>query len=133
MVTTVFINTGQNWLADRMTQATVTATGWYIGWGTGGSGTGSTATQTNLDLVAAATEARVTATAESQPTADTNRWIGRITAGTAKTIEEAGLFISLTGTASDMIIRGNHAAVTVATGDIVEYTIDLTFNNGAGT
>lgn len=128
MTAVVYVDTGTEIVSDAllaMVGATVTASGFYIGWGTGGSGTGGTATNTDVDLNAPATESRVSATTEDQSAADTDRWIGRLTAGTAKTVEEAGLYIDATGTATDMLIRGNHAEITLATDDIVEYTFTL--------
>ncbi len=62
---------------------------------------------------------------ESQSAADTLQWIGRLTTTTAKTIEEFGFFIDATGTATDMLIRANHGAVSLATDDIIEYTLTL--------
>ena len=130
MATVVFVDTGTEIVADAVlgiagAGGPATATGFYIGWGTGGSGTLSTATAGDVDLSAPATESRVSATSETQPSADTTQWVGRLQTTTAKTIEEAGLFIDATGTATDMLIRGNHDAVGLATDDIIEYTISL--------
>jgi len=126
----VFTQTGARWNADKFVELATasgpnTATTWYIGWGTGGSSTGATATAGNTDLAAAATEARVVATV-SQPAATTDQWTGTITAGTAKTVEEAGLF---NATASGiMVIRGSHGGVALATGDSIAYTIQLSWS-----
>lgn len=124
MTAVIFVDSGTEIVSDLIMNGGGTAT-FYIGWGTGGSSTGATATNTDVDLAAAATEARVTATTEDQPSGDTNRWIGRLTAETSKTIEEVGLFQHGTGTATDMIIRGSHGGLTLATDDIVEYTVTL--------
>ena len=110
MTAVIFVDNGTELMSDVMlafTGASVTASGWYIGWGTGGSGTLSTATNTDVDLEAPATEARVSATAETQSAGDTNQWVGRLQTTTSKTIEEAGLYTDATGTATDMWIRGN--------------------------
>lgn len=128
MTAVVYVDTGTEFVADKITSA-VAAT-YYIGWGTGGSSTGATATGTDVDLAAAATEARVTATTEDQPAADTNRWVGRLTTTTAKVIEEVGLFFHGTSTATAMIIRNSHGGISLATDDVVEYDIRLQQTNG---
>lgn len=128
MTAVVYVDTGTNIVSDALLAivgASVTASGFYIAWGTGGSSTGATATNTDVDLAARATEAAVSATSETQSAADTCQWIGRLTTTTVKTIEEVGLFIDATGTASDMIIRASHGGVVMATDDIIEYTISL--------
>ena len=129
MATVIYVDNGTELITD-LTQGFVgggpTASGFYMGWGTGGSGTLGTATNTDVDLRVPATESRVSTTGESQSAADTVQWIGTLTAvGTAKTIEEFGLFIDATGTASDMLIRANHGGVALATEDAIEYTASL--------
>ena len=128
MPTTLFVDNGTDLVSDALLTlvgASVTASGFYIGWGTGGSSTGGTATNADVDLEAPATEARVSATSETQSAADTDQWRGTLQTTTAKTIEEAGLFINATGTATDMIIRANHGGVVMATDDQIEYTFSL--------
>ena len=128
MVATLYVDNGTDLVSDALLSivgASVTASGFYIGWGTGGSSTGGTATNTDVDLEAPATEARVSATSETQSAADTNQWIGTLQTTTVKTIEEAGLFIDATGTSTDMIIRANHGGVVLATDDQIEYTFSL--------
>jgi hypothetical protein len=127
MVAVIYVDNGTDLVSDALLAlvgASVTASGFYIGWGTGGSSTGGTATNTDVDLEAPATETRVSATSETQA-GDTNTWVGRLTTTTVKTVEEAGLYIDATGTATDMIIRGNHGGVVLATDDIIEYTFTL--------
>ena len=130
MVATVFTTTGARWDADKFIDLATasgpsTATDWFIGWGTGGSSTGGTATAGDLDLKAAATEARVSATV-TQPAATTDRFVATITAGTAKTVEESGLFKA---TASGiMVARGSHVGVALATGDAIQYTWELSWS-----
>ena len=129
MVAVLYVDNGTDLVSDgllALVGASVTASGFYMGWGTGGSSTGGTATNTDVDLRVPATEARVSTTGESQSAADTDQWIGTLTAvGTAKTIEEFGLFIDATGTATDMLIRANHGGVALATEDAIEYTCSL--------
>ena len=130
MTATIFVDNGTDLSADALLAlvgATVTASGFYVGWGTGGSSTGGTATNADVDLEAPATEARVSCTGESQSAADTNQFIGTLQTTTVKTIEEAGLYIDATGTATDMIIRANHGGVVMATDDQIEYTFTLQY------
>ena len=128
MPAVVFVETGEAFVADKVSPQ-ATATAFHIGWGTGGSSTGATATNADIDLAAAATELRVTATVEDQSAADTCRWIGILTAvGTAKTIEEAGLFFHGTSTATALIIRTSHGGVALATDDQIQYTFTLQFS-----
>jgi hypothetical protein len=128
MTAVIYVDNGTELVSDAilaLTGASVTASGWYIAWGTGGSSSGGTATNTDVDLEARATETAVSATSETQSAADTNQWVGRLQTTTVKTIEEVGLFIDATGTATDMIIRASHGGVVMATDDIIEYTITL--------
>lgn len=131
MTATVYTDLGKQWTARHMNDTVGTATGWYIGWGTGGSGTNATASDGDLDLFAAATEARVTATSEdvidTTVSDDTTRWISTLTAGTAKTIQEVGLFNHVTSTATAILIHANHGDIALATDDQIQYTIDLQF------
>ena len=126
MVAAVVTATGRTFIVDKIDD-TSTATGAFIGWGTGGSGTGGTATDVDTGLKAAATEAFQVAT-KSQPNADTNQYVATITAGTAKTIEEAIVLVG-TGTATGTnktLIRASHGGQTLATGDSIQYTITMT-------
>jgi len=128
MATTIFVDNGTELITDQtlgIVGTAVTASGFYIGWGTGGSSTGGTATNTDVDLEVPATEARVSCTDESESAADTAQWIGTLQTTTVKTIEESGLFIDATGTATDMLIRANHGGVVMATDDQIEYTFSL--------
>lgn len=120
---TVYTSEGEALLADLITNAaagtTATFTAWFISWG---SGTVTDA-KGSTGLEAEATEARVTATTEDQSAADTNRWIGTLTAGTAKTVSETGLHTLATN--GTMVIFGTYTGVALATDDQVQYTITL--------
>lgn len=119
--------TGITFITDKI-DGTSTATGFWIGWGTGGSSTGATATSADTGLKAAATEAWVAATV-TQSAVDTNQFVATITAGTGKTVEEAIVFAgttTATGTATNRcLIRASHGGVTLATGDAIQYTVTL--------
>lgn len=128
MTDTVVTATGLSFFVDR-TDDTSTATNWWIGWGTGGSSTGATATSADTGLAAAATEAWAAAT-PSQPSTVANQFVATLTAGTAKTVEEAILFAgtsTATGTATNRcIVRASHGGQTLATGDAIQYTFTIT-------
>ena len=128
MPTTLYVDNGTELITDQtlgIVGTAVTASGFYIGWGTGGSSTGGTATNDDVDLSVPATEARVSCTDESESAADTAQFIGTLQTTTVKVIEESGLFIDATGTATDMLIRANHGGVVLATDDQIEYTYTL--------
>ena len=130
MPTTLYVDNGTELITDQtlgIVGTAVTASGFYVGWGTGGSSTGGTATNDDVDLRVPVTEARVSCTDESESAADTAQFIGTLlnNGAAAKTIEEAGLFIDATGTATDMLIRANHGGVVLATSDQIEYTFTL--------
>lgn len=124
MVATVLTATGITFLTDKI-DSTTTASTFWIGWGTGGSSTGGTATSADTGLKASATEAWVAASL-SQPAVDTNQYVATITAGTAKTVEEAGVFAGTsTGASVKILIRASHGGVVLATGDAIQYTFTL--------
>lgn len=123
MVATSITATGRQWIVDRIDN-TIGAATWFGAWGTGGSGTLSTATTTDTALQAEATEARVAATV-SQSAVDTNQFVWTQTNQKAggKTIEEAAVINVATG--GTMLIRATHGALSLATGDSIQYTVTL--------
>lgn len=127
MTAQVLTATGITFLVDRIDD-TSTATNWWVGWGTGGSSTGATATSADTGLKAAATEAWAAAT-PSQSAVDTNQFVATLTAGTAKTIEEAILFAGTTTATTTVtnrcIVRASHGGQTLATGDAIQYTFQI--------
>lgn len=120
----VFTTSGTFFLTDLLIAGT-TATGWFIGYGSGTTTEGAS----DLDLDSVSTDVRVTATAvEEQPSAsDTAQFVGTVTIGAAGgiSVEEAGLFWDATGTASKMLIRGTHTTVAAAQNDQIRYTFRL--------
>ena len=123
MTAVVYTTVGKAFVVDRFDN-TVTATSAWIGWGTGGSSTGATATAGDTGLAVSATEAW-SAAVLSQPSADTNQFVATITAGTAKTIEEAGVFCGTATGSVTLLIRASHGGQTLATGDSIQYTFTL--------
>ena len=122
MVATVYTTVGAGVVVDLIDE-TIGAATMFIMWGTGGSGTLATAAVGDTGLFVSATETFAT-TAVSQPSADTNQWVGTLTAGTAKTIEEAGLFTASSG-AAPIVIHGNFGGIALATGDSIQFTVTL--------
>ena len=122
MVNTVYTSAGEAHVVDQI-DGTLTATEYWIAWGSGGSSTGATASKDNTTLFVEATDVRAT-TALSQSSADTNQFVGTLTVETvSKTIEEAGLMSTATG--GTLIIHGNHLGIGLATDDSIEYTVTL--------
>lgn len=127
MTATIFTTTGANWITDKFDNTYGTAT-FFGGWGTGGSSTGATATAGDTDLKAEATESRVSCTM-SQPSANINQFVYTLTNQKAggKTVEETAIFLaSGTGGSATLIIRANHGGSVLATGDAIQYTVQLT-------
>jgi len=96
---------------------TLSPTTHYIEWasGTGAHSKASTA------LFGAVSEARVSAT-KSQPVADKNRWVGTLTADSAKTITNAGVFTASAG--GTLLLASDFAGISLALGDSVQFTWD---------
>ena len=118
---TVYVDAGEAVVVDLIDGTSAVhldATNAKIAWGTGAG----TAAKSDTALFTEASEARVAATV-SQPAADTNRWVGTLTADAAKTITNAGLFNSATG--PTLIIHGDFAGIALAQGDKIEFTISL--------
>lgn len=105
-------------LIDGTSSVHLDTTNAKIAWGTGAG----TAGVGDTTLFTEATEARVVP-AVSQPSADTNRWIGTITADGAKTITNAGLFNSASG--ATLFVKGDFTGIVLATGDKIELTFTL--------
>ena len=120
---TVLTTVGKNWIVDVLDGLAVTAD--YIHWGTG-AGTSAVG---DVDLFTPATEARVLAT-RSQPSADTVRWVGTLTADGAKTITNAGVW-DAAGTGSPpsggtpLIVKGDFTGIALAINDQIQFTINL--------
>jgi hypothetical protein len=114
---TVLTQVGEEWIVDKLDE-TSQLTGDYIGWGTGAG----TAAKGDTTLFTEASEARVTGT-RSQPAADKIRWVGTITADGTKTITNAGNFDA--STSGNLIVKGDFTGIALASGDKIEFTIDL--------
>ena len=117
-------NFGEEWVVDKLRDKSGTGVGAqapeYVGWGTGAA-----PTETSTDLTTAAPEARTQCTLSKVGTGDAAvmRAVGTITATAARTITEVGLFHSSTG--ANMIVGSDHTSTVLATGEGIQYTIDI--------
>lgn len=114
---TVLTQAGEEWIVDKIDE-TVQTTGDYIAWGTGAG----TAAKADTTLFTEAAEARVVAT-RTQTLVDKIRWVGTLTAAAGKTITNAGNLTA--STAGVLIVHGDFTGIVLATGDQIQFTIDL--------
>lgn len=114
---TVLTQVGEEWVVDKLDE-TVQTTGDFVGWGTGAG----TAAKGDTTLFTEASEARVSAV-RSQPVADKIRWVATLTADAGKTITNAGNFTA--SSAGTLIVKGDFTGIVLASGDKIEFTIDL--------
>lgn len=125
-MTAYFTNVGKAETTNRIIGA---GTQWtYVAWGTGSTAGFSAATTA---LVTEGPEARVNGTgsrvtsASPAVTNDTYRVTATITASAARTPNQAGVFTA--STSGNMCVFGDHSATTLASGESIAYTIDVTF------
>lgn len=114
----VFTSVGEAKTADLFDGTVAAPANWHVGWGTGA--TAPAKGDTGLQTPSA--EARVAAT-ESQPLADKNRLVALITSAGAQTITEAAVFDASTG--GNMVVRGTFTGIVLASGDKIEFTIEI--------
>jgi hypothetical protein len=115
----VFTQAGEDFITDLVDGTVAGApANWYIAWGTGAG----TAVKGSTTLFTEAAEARVTAT-ESQPTSDTNRFVGTITAAAGKTITNAGVLSA--STSGTLFIHSDFTGVVLALGDSIQFTFEI--------
>ncbi|MCF7819886.1 MAG: hypothetical protein K9M44_00240 [Candidatus Pacebacteria bacterium] len=107
----------EEWIVDKIDNQ-VTTNVEHIAWG---SGSGSLS-KNNTTLFNEESEARIEAS-RSQASADVIEWIGTLTAESAKTITEAGLFNNIT--AGSLLMHGDFSGITLETGDKIEFTFQL--------
>lgn len=118
-MTAVFTSVGAAHECDVIDKSVSSPTTHFIGWGTGAG----SFTRASTQLVTE-TQARVAASA-NQPTDNTNRWSGVLTANADKTITEVGLFI-VDGTASGTAkILADFSAIALISGDSIDFKLDL--------
>lgn len=117
---TVLTNVGEQWVAERMAGSGTysTATGQYIGWGTGAG----TAVKGSTTLFTEATEARATGTVSVTGSTSTAKWqvVGTITADGTKTITNAGVFSA--SSSGGLFIHYDFTGVALNAGDSIQFT-----------
>lgn len=113
---TVFCDCGTVWLTQLM-NATVTVTGYFVGWG---EGTG-TAAKANTSLFSEV-QSRITAPS-SISAFNQMQWISTITATAVRSITNAGLFHNGSGT---LLVKGDFSTLALATNDRIEFTVTMT-------
>jgi hypothetical protein len=118
---TVYVSAGEAVIADLIDGTSSThldSTNTYVEWGTGTTA----AAKGDTDVETPGSEARVQCTA-SQPAADTNQWVGTITADGAMAVTEAGIFNHVS--AGSLIIRSVFTVINVDTSDSIQFTFTL--------
>ena len=115
----IFTTVGEQQFADYLYGTTAVPSDSYIDWGTGGT----TAVKGDSALTTPGGESRVIGT-PTQPTASVNRFVATITASGGKTIDEMGLFSA--STSGNMIVSSTFTGIVLASGDKIEFTIDMT-------
>lgn len=113
----VYTTVGKGKVVDIL-DGTASVPTYYVAWGTGAgtSGVGDTT------LFTEASESRVSTT-QSQPAADTNRFVGTITASGSKTITNAGIFDA--STSGNLILKSDFSGIALASGDSITFTFNL--------
>lgn len=114
---TVLTNAGRDFLTDVLDGTTAVPTH-YIGSGTGAG----TAAVGDTTLFTEVSEARVSAT-KSQPVSTTNRFVATQSFTGSKTVTNAGLLTASSG--GTLVIHGDFTGIVVASGDAIQFTIDL--------
>lgn len=126
----VVTNVGKGWIGGFLAQATAAGSGLgslaatFVAWGTGTT----TAAVTQTTLVTPSAEARTNGTRTAVTTtnaSDTYQVVGTITSASAQAITEVGLFDA--STTGNMVVRADFAAINVANGDSVQFTIKIQF------
>lgn len=117
---TVFTTVGKAWVVDIMDPATRAGAGdaRHIAWGTGAG----TAAVGDTTLFTETTPARTNGTVD-QPSADTYRVIGTLTADAGKTITNAGVFTA--STSGTLVLKADFTGIPLLTGDRIEFTFTL--------
>lgn len=113
----VYTTVGKQKVVDYI-DGTAAIPTYKVGWGTGAG----TAVVGDTTLFTEASETRVT-TVQSQPAADTNQFVGTITADGTKTITNAGIFDAATN--GNMILKANFTGIPVVLNDTIAFTFTL--------
>lgn len=123
---THFVDTGKQWVNDRLDPATTGTSGDqdWIGWGTGAGTTG----ETDSTLFTEDSDGREQGVVTQQTTTitgDTYQVVATLTSTGTKNITNTGVFNSDIGGADVMLQKGDHTAVPLLANDSIEYTHQL--------
>ncbi len=114
---TVLTTVGKQWIADKIDGTVSAVEPEYVA-----SGTGSTAAAAGDTVIETEVESRVAGT-NTQPSADTVRYVAQVTYTATRTIANAG---TLTASSSGvLVVHGNFTGIAVNSGDKIEFTVDL--------
>lgn len=117
----IFTQAGEEFVTDLVDGTASAPANYYIGWGTGAG----TAAKGDTVLFTEASEARVVG-AESQPTTDSNRFIGTLTADGTKTITNAGVFTA--STSGTLMLHSDFTGVALNASDSIQFTFTITWS-----
>jgi hypothetical protein len=120
---TVLTNAGKGIITNRIKGAGTEPL--FVAWGTGAG----TAAAADTTLFTEGPEARVSGTSTQQTTTTTNdtyRVVGTITASAARAVTNAGLFDAVSS--GNLFVKGDFATINLATGDSIQFTINVVFS-----
>lgn len=124
---TVVTTVGKALVASRMYDSAAAAEPKYIAMGVGATGAartaavGDTALSTQVETRTAGTSSSVTTTT----TGDTHQVVGTVTATSARSVDEAGLFNASSG--GTMYVSATFGVITLASSDSIAFTWKVTF------
>jgi hypothetical protein len=119
---TLLTNTGHAVVTNRIQGSGTTPN--YVAWGTGAGTTSATDTTLFTE-----TGTRTAGTASQQTTSitnDTYQVVGTMTAGSALTITNAGLFDA--STSGNLFVKGDFTGLALNTGDSIQFTFKVQFS-----
>ena len=131
---TLLVNTGRAIVTSRINGSGTTPS--YVAWGTGAGTTaiGDVTLFSEVNGAGAASGTRVTGTSTQQTTTvtnDTYQVVGTVSASTALTITNAGLFDTATftsGAGPTLFIKGDFTGIALNSGDSIQFTIKAQFS-----
>lgn len=118
---TFFTHSGTIWLTQLM-NATLTATTYFGGWGTGGPANGADVVSKGTSAISSEQQARVAAPS-SISAFNQIQWTFTMTADAARSVTNAALFHNTSGS---VLIAGDFSTVPLATNDRIAFTVTLT-------
>ena len=121
----VLTDAGRAHIAGLVSNTVAAPANYFIAWGTG-VGTAAVADTTlftEVDARQTSTSTRVTTTVAN----DTAQYFATLSAGSARSITNAGVWTLVTGGAGTLVQKSDHATVPLVAGDSIAYTFKLKF------